>query len=318
MTSDIEQAFDDNRILFQNSEIDLIELVLVLWKGKWIVAITTFAAAMILVVYSLSLPNIYRAEVLLAPISGGDSGRFSALASQYAGLASLAGINLGSGSNVTDKSVLGMEVLQSRKFLGEFAIKRDILPELFASKNWDLSTGKIIYDQEIFDENTSTWTRQVSPPLEPLPSSQEAYEELRSILSVSQDSETGFIRVAIEHYSPYIAKNWVDWLIEDINSEIKSQDINEAEKSIAYLKEQLELTSFAALQSVFYQLIEDQIQTVMLANARPEYLFRTIDPSVVEQRKYGPNRAFICIFGVFIALLLSSVFVVFINIYRRT
>src|SRR5690554_656345 len=56
-----------------DDEIDLFELFMTLWKGKWIIIATTFVFAVGSVMYALSQPNIYRSEALLAPVaeSGG-------------------------------------------------------------------------------------------------------------------------------------------------------------------------------------------------------------------------------------------------------
>ena len=98
-----------------DDEIDLRELFRVLWAGKWLIGGITFAVAVIAVIVTLMMPNVYRAEALLAPNDQEGAGGLSALAAQYGGLASLAGINLGGGS--ADKTALGLEVLKSRKFI---------------------------------------------------------------------------------------------------------------------------------------------------------------------------------------------------------
>ena len=71
----------------------------------------------------------------------------------------------------------------------------------------------------------------------------------------------------------------------------------EAEKSIQYLKQQIANTSLADLQVMFFELIQSQTETVMLAEVRPEYVFKTIDPAVVPELKSKPRRAIICILG---------------------
>ena len=98
--------------------------------GQWLIGGISFAAAMIAVAVALMLPNIYRAEALLAPNDQQGTGGLSALAAQYGGLASLAGINIGSGS--ADKTALGLEILKSRKFVSEFIERHDILVPLIA------------------------------------------------------------------------------------------------------------------------------------------------------------------------------------------
>jgi len=49
------------------------------------------------------------------------------------------------------------------------------------------------------------------------------------------------------------------------------------------------------MQSIFYQLIEEQTKTIMLVNVRAEYVFNTIDPAVVADEKHSPRRSLIVI-----------------------
>ena len=271
-----------------NDEIDLRELFGVLWAGKWLIGSITFAAAVVAVVLALMLPNIYRAEALLAPNDQERAGGLSALAAQYGGLGSLAGINLVGGQ--ADKTALGLEILKSRKFISEFIERHDILVPLMAAEDWDAASGEIEIDADDYDLSAKKWIRNVSPPKKTIPSMQEAYEEFMDIMSVSQDKKSGFVKVAVEHYSPTTAKQWVDWLVEDINSTIMQQDVAEAEEAIDYLNRQVAKTSLADLQNVFFRLIEEQTKTVMLAEVSEEYLLKTLDPAVEPEKKNRPKR----------------------------
>lgn len=117
------------------------------------------------------------------------------------------------------------------------------------------------------------------------------------ILSVSEAKDTGYVTLAVEHKSPVLAQQWVTWLVDDINRAVREQDIDEASRSITYLKEQVGNTSLAELQSMFFELIQSQTETVMLAQVRPEYVFKTVDPAVVPEEKSKPKRALICVLG---------------------
>ncbi len=286
-----------------DDEIDLRKLFRVLWAGKWLIGGITFAASVIAVILALMLPNIYRAEALLAPNNQEGAGGLSALAAQYGGLASLAGINLGGGS--ADKTALGLEILKSRKFISEFIERHDILVPLMAAEDWDAESGELLIDPKVYDLATHKWMRDVKPPKKANPSFQEAHKVFMGILSVSQDQKSGFVTIAVEHYSPTVAKQWVDWLVEDINSSIMQQDVAEAEQAIAYLNEQIESTSLADLQNVFFKLIEEQTKIVMLAKVTPEYMLRTLDPAIIPEIKYRPRRALICVFGTLLGGMLS-------------
>lgn len=279
-----------------DGEIDLRELIRTLWAGKWLVGGIAFVATIIAVIVALILPNIYRAEALLAPNDQDAAGGLSALAAQYGGLASLAGISLGGGGSA-DKTVLGVETLKSRKFISEFVERHDIWIPLIAANGWDAKAGNLEIDDDVYDENAAKWVRDAKPPRTIIPSAQEAYEIFSDSLSVSQDKKTGLVTVAIEHYSPQVAKQWVDWLVEDLNSTIMRQDVVEAEQAIEYLNKQINSTSLSDLQAVFFALIEEQTKTVMLARVSPEYMLRTIDPAVAPELKAKPNRAVISLLG---------------------
>lgn len=292
-------AYDD--------EIDLRELFRNLWAGKWIIGGITFAATVIAVIVALMLPNMYRAEALLAPNDQEGASGLSALAVQYGGLASLAGINLG--GRGTDKTALGLELLKSRRFISEFIERHDILVPLVASDGWDPNADELKIDPDEYDVVADEWVRDTSFSGSPVPSPQKAYKKFMEKFSASQDSKSGFVTVSVEHYSPTVAKQWVDWLVEDINAMIMKQDVAKAEQAIAYLNEQIQKTPLADLQNVFFRLIEEQMKTVMLANVSPEYLFRTIDPAIAPEQKTRPKRSLIVILAAILGGMVGIVIV---------
>jgi len=287
---------------WNDDEIDLRDLLRVLWEGKWIIGGVAFSATVIAVIVALMLPNIYRAEALLAPNDQDRGGGLSALAAQYGGLASLAGIDLGGGSS--DKTALGLEILQSRQFVSDFIERRDILVPLMAAEGWDEESRELKIDSDVYDVAAKSWVREARPPKKNTPSMQEAHEEFMEILSVSRDKTSGFVTIAVDHYSPDIARQWVDWLVEDINSTIMLRDVAEAQQAIEFLYNQIEKTSVADLQNVFFNLIEEQTKIVLLANVTDEYLLRTLDPAVAPEERLKPNRRLIVLLG----MVLGGVF----------
>lgn len=63
-------------VVASDDEIDLMELVAALWRGKWWILATTTLGAVIAVGVALWLPNVYRAEALLAPSSEQQGGGY--------------------------------------------------------------------------------------------------------------------------------------------------------------------------------------------------------------------------------------------------
>lgn len=300
--------FYQQQHLPEDDEIDLAELWRAIWAGKLLIIAISALFAILSVIYAINQPNIYRASTLLAPASEqGGAGGLSRMAGQFGGLASLAGINLGGGS--TDKTGLALEILKSRLFLENFIAKHQLLVPLMAANNWDANSNTLAIDDEIYNSETNTWLREVKAPKKPEPSPWEAFKAFQQVLSVSTDKESGMITLAIEHYSPEVATQWLVWLVADINSTMREQDKVEAQNSIDYLSEKLKETQLADMQTVFYQLIEEQTKTIMLAEVSQEYVLKTIDPANAPEEKAKPKRALIVVLGTMLGGILSMLIV---------
>jgi len=286
-----------------DDEIDLRELFKALWQGKWIIIVTTFIFSVAAVLYALSLPNIYKSEVTLAPVSE-DAGL--KIPGQLGGLAALAGVNL-SGMGGGDKSGLAIEILKSRDFIGRFIEQNNLYIPIMAAEGWDRSSDELLLDAKIYDKNNQQWVRKVKAPFKPKPSNLETFEEFKKSFSVNQDKTSGMVKLSVEHYSPYLAKAWVDQLVNAINEEMRQRELTEAERSIAYLNTQIAQTNIADVRTMLFSLIEEQTKTVMLANVRDEYVFKTIDPAVVSEKKAKPKRILLIILISVTGLVLSSI-----------
>ena len=294
----------------QDDEIDLRELFSVIWRGKWIILAVTAVFAIGAVFFAIKQPNIYKSEALLAPASEEQGGGLSALASQFGGLASLAGVNLGSKGG-TDKTELAIEVLKSRQFTSEFIQKHNILADLMAAEKWDRDADKLIYDPELYNEQTNTWVREVKAPFKPEPSMQEAYKAFSKMIVVNKAKDTGMVTLSVEHLSPTVAQQWVTWLIQDINKVMKERDVAEAQRSTEFLNKQIALTNVADIKTVLYKLIEEQAKTIMFAEVRDEYVFKTIDPALAPEEKAKPKRVLILMFGLILGLIVAVAFLIF-------
>lgn len=180
-----------------------------------------------------------------------------------------------------------------------------------AAETWNMRTNTVIFDPKLYDETKAEWVREVSAPLSIKPSMQEAYKVFMDHVEVNLDKETGLIKLSVKHVSPFVAQQWVEWLVEDINEAMKIRDVVEAEESTAFLMLQLDKTRIADIRAVLFKLVEEQAKTIMFANVRDEYIFKTIDPAFVPEQKYGPKRAVIIILGATLGGLFAIMFIVF-------
>nr|WP_297399474.1 Wzz/FepE/Etk N-terminal domain-containing protein [uncultured Marinobacter sp.] len=298
---------------YPDDEIDLRELFATLWAGKWLIIAITFVFAVAGVAYALYKPNIYQASVLLAPAN--EEGGVSGLAGQLGGLASLAGISLGGGGS--NQTVIAREVLQSRAFLADFIRRHNLEVPLMATEGWNVKNQTWVYDRDVYNPDTNEWlTDEEGESYKPIDwDLVKAFRE--NHLNVSENKDNGMITVSVESLSPPAAQQWAEWLVADINEHMRREDVAEASARIDYLEDKLNDTNVAGMQQVFYQLIESETRTVMLANAQQEYVFETVDPAVVPQEKSEPKRALIAIVATLLGGMLG-VFIVFIRAFIRS
>lgn len=299
---------------YAGREITMLEIVSVLWGRRLIVAVGTIAAAIFSIIYAVLQPNMYQSEVLLMPAEQNSASGLGSLATQFGGLASFAGLDFGGGQ---DKSTLGIEVLKSREFLSYFIEKHDLLVPLMAAKGWNREKDRLIFDNDIYDEKASVWVRDVPLPYKSKPSDQEAYEFMEELVTVNQDKVTKFVTVTFEFYSPNLAKRWLTWMVDDLNELIRSRDVEEAKKSIEFLNDQVIKTPVAEMQSIFYELIEEQTKIIMFSEARDGYVFSVIDAAFYPEKKIRPRRALICVLGTFMGGVLFCFAVLADYIFRE-
>ena len=295
------QPYDD--------EIDLRELFSVVWAGKILIVAITAVFALVSVGYALSLANQYKASAVVSPAQSGGSS-LGAMAGQLGGLASLAGINIGSGeSNETQEA---MEIMQSWGFMEAFIQTHDLQVPIYAAIGWDKGSNSLKLNSDLYDATSERWLIEDDESGENrAPSSWELYEEFRERVAVSQDKKSGLINISVEYYSPQIAKQWVDLFIITINDYMRARKLEQVNRNIEYLTAQIDKTAIADMREVFYQLVEEQTKSKMLAEASPEYAFVTVSRAMVPEEESQPKRALVCILGTLLGGMLSVLWVLF-------
>ena len=304
-----------NQTNTQDDEIDLAELWCAVWAEKLTIIFISFIFSVGSIYFALSQPNVYKASAILAPVSSDSGGGLSALAGQFGGLASMAGINLGGGAS--DKTGLALEILKSRSFIQRFIEKHDLLVPIMAGEDWNMTTNTLILDHDIYDQANNIWVRKAKAPKKPKPSLWEGFLVFSDLLNVSQDKTTSMVTVELEYFSPVMAQQWLNWLISDVNEFMRDEEQTEAQNSINYLTDQLKNIKIASMETVFYQLIEEQTKNMMLTKVKAEYVLKTIDPAQIPEEKAKPKRALIVVLGTLIGGILSVLIVLIRYFYKK-
>jgi LPS O-antigen subunit length determinant protein (WzzB/FepE family) len=297
----------DNKLLNDfEDEIDLREVFNVLLQGKWFIISVTSFVSIIGVTFSLLLPNIYESKSLLVPVNS-SSGISGSLGS-YSALAGLAGISLPSDSS-EGNALKAMEKVVSLSFFESSILVNISLQDLMAVKSWNSKTNTLVYDKSIYDKNSNAWVRDYSYPQQQIPSPQESFEEFKSKhFSVSQDKKSGFITLSIRHQSPFVAKQWTELVVNEINTYYRKKDKSESEKAVSYLNQQISITGLSEIKEVLAELMQQEIKKLTLVEANEFYVFDYIDPPAIMEEESYPNRVLIIILSLLSGLMLSILF----------
>lgn len=276
-----------------SSDYSVFALIVFLWKRRVVLCLVPILVMFLAAMWTLSIDNTYLSEATLAPAEEANANGMSPLSSQLGGLASLAGLSVQGGS--VDKVTEALAILKSRYFTLKFIKKHELEIPLIASEYWDESSGKLVINPKIYDVDSETWTRDVQEGRSPEPTSHELYERWLELFLVEKDATSGLVNISIEFLSPNLARDWLTLLLIDINEEMRQREIEEAKSNIDYLEKQVEAIENIDMRNVFYQLILEQTQSLMLAEVREEFMFKVIDPPVVPEKRYAPNRTLICL-----------------------
>ena len=161
----------------------------------------------------------------------------------------------------------------------------------------------------MYDAEKNVWKRNSFFDYSYEPSDLDLHKEFSKMMTISENSESGIVKVTFSHISPVLAKEILDKMVYTLNQSFKQQDIDKAKTSITFLEEQIENTNLDELRSTLFELVQSQIQTIMLAEANPEYIFQTIDPPFVPEEHSDPNRIFLALLGLLIGVFGSLVFI---------
>jgi uncharacterized protein involved in exopolysaccharide biosynthesis len=241
---------------------------------------------------AFTMTPIYRAQAILAPVETeqSNSGMLGALGA----LGSLtSAIGLGGEQPVTNKDE-AITIMRSRAFTEKFVHDNDLLPILF-EEDWNAATEswRITEPDEV---PTLYWAFKLFD------------EELRTI---SIDSSTGLVTLAIEWKDPDLAAQWVDEHIKRVNDITRSRVVTDATKRLAFLNEEVAKTNLVGVRQAIFSIIEGQYNSIALATTQEEYVFRIVDPALPPVEPARPNKLLMIAGGIVAGGLLAIALALF-------
>jgi ABC-type Fe3+-siderophore transport system permease subunit len=237
-------------------------------------------------------PRLYRAEVLVVPaasdrgggLGGGDLAQF---ASQFSGLASMAGIQMdsaGSGKQIA------LGTLGSRSFQESFLVDKEFMRLAFANR---------------WRPETRDFSASITGRVPTMDDALRVFNE--SVFSIVDDRKSGLTKLRIEWGNRNQAADWANELVRRLNESTRKSAIDEANRSLTFLNEELAQTNAIEVRQSISRLIESQVNKIVLANVRDQYAFRVLDPAVppAESNFIWPRRSFSVAIGTLAGAVLA-------------
>jgi LPS O-antigen subunit length determinant protein (WzzB/FepE family) len=277
-------------------EMDIKDIQFLLWDRRIFIIFAVAISACLATLYSLSIPNTYTSKAIVAPVDSSQS-----LSSKLGSLSAIAAFSPIALPGENTKATEAIERIKSFDFFSKHFASNIKLEDLLAVNKWIKEEDLIEYDNSIYSSNEKKWLIDISM--------QDAYSIYLENISIKQDKSTSFYTLAINHQSPSIAKEWVNIILNNIDDSMRRRDIENSQNSIDYLNKSFQLTNIQSLKDAASRLLESQMQTHMLASANESYVFKIIDSAIVPEKKSGPARALICIFGTLTGFFLSIIMV---------
>ena len=119
------------------------------------------------------------------------------------------------------------------------------------------------------------------------------------------------IKVRLRWKDPILTAEWANLLIEELNLYLKLRDVRMATYQNEYLKMTLAKESSKSVQEKIAYLIENNIQTLALADSNPEYAYRVIDKAYSKASAYSPNLILRLLISVLFSLLIASMWFIY-------
>lgn len=269
----------------------------VLWSRRRMIGVFIVSATLVAVAIAFLATPVYRAEVVLMPNASTDPGvDLGGALGSLGGLASLAGVDLGTKGALTEEA---LAVLRSRQFTESYIDREAIAPELFSG----------FLDRIIRNRWRSQQARE--------PTLAEAARRFdRRVRTVIQDRRTGLLRLQIIWKDPEKAARWANGQIDGLNEEMRLRAKDQAERNLGFLENEMGSTGVVSTRDALGRLILTNTKDRMMATVTPEFAFRVVDRAMVPDAKdpVFPRKGLLLggapllglIVGVLLALLIEA------------
>jgi capsular polysaccharide biosynthesis protein len=297
---------DQNIQCIEEDEIDLRELFATIWANKFTIMAISLLITSLAILYALYKPNVYTSQSILIPK---DQGGKPSISGGAAAMAAMAGINLG-GSGELD--IAGL----FKNLLGDYAfnkplIKKYHLDVMLSPENIEKNLVFAANQRAVYDFMKSALAGKKQIQYDEILFN--TFKQLKGILSVSTDKESGAITLSAKFEDRFVAKKLVDIYLKEMSNYIKWLDLKEIDEQVRYYEQELQRAKNLDLKANINELLSTLVKKKVLSQAGEFYMVKQLTKPQVPyiKDKAGPKRALIVIVAFITSIILGIFFVFF-------
>jgi uncharacterized protein involved in exopolysaccharide biosynthesis len=310
----------------QESSIDWVELISVLWSSRKLIATVTGIATVGAVVVSLLLPEYYKSTATLLPET--NNSKLAGLGG-LSDLAALAGVNVGGEGSLAK---LYPNIVKSESVL------KNVIFANYETKKFNKPVNLVQYWE--IEEETPERSYEV------------ALESLRDELSVSLDNKTNVVTIEILTREPKLSadivmnvvgqldefmrtkrttnaseqRQWIEARLGEVQDDLEKsenalKEFREKNRRVSdspqLLLEQARLMREVDINSTLYAELKKQFEIVKIEEIKNLPIINVMDEARPAAKKDRPRRSVILVVTLLLAVVSSSLFVITATSHRE-
>ena len=291
----------EHNLVENGDEIDVRELFLVLWRGKYVIFLISVMALVLASIYLRSAVRTYSVQAVFKPVletSGGPN------LNRFSGLASLAGVSVPTSNSsdfITYQKLLFSEEVAERVFTN-----RDLIKKLFQGE-WNTNSGS--FEAPLLD-NIDEWKQLVKSTLTGMekkkyipPNPKRLSMLAAGMLTISVDGSTGFFSINSQTSSPEIVVELILNVSQETENLLKERFLSSAEETLEFYHQKLLTSRSPEHREALAKLISEEDKKLMLASKSSNFVAEALTRPTVSLYPTSPRSSSVLAIGFFVGVL---------------
>ena len=306
----------DLRSSLADDEIDLRELFVELWRGKWLILFISCVSLALASFYLNGAVRKHTVSMTFKPVLEESSGPNLA---GLGGLASLAGVSLpqsGSGDFATYRTLL-----RSQEVAERVIATTELLPEIFKNE-WDAQNAQFrepsrgVLRQSLSGLKSVLTGDEKGDYIAPNPQRLSIFVE--DTFALTLDKETGFLTVSAESDDPELIVALIIAATEATDELMKERYIINAEQTLQFYQSKILTSRSREHREALAKLISAEDQKLMLTSEGRHFVAEPLTRATISMAPTSPKSVLVLALALMLGGCVGAAFVLIRSAVRNT